>query len=108
MSVRAIPTMYDGTPFYDFDLLLDGENYTFEFQWNERDKSWYFSIFSANGARLTAGIRVVLRWPLLHRFGLKDAPPGEIVLVDVDKSGVEAGLYDLGNRTILTYIPAGE
>lgn len=97
-----------GIPSFTQRTSLDGVTFNLDFAWNERESAWYFAVADADGLPLRGGVRMVLNWPLL--FSVADArrPGGELYLIDLDQTGVEAGLDDLGVRVVLMYVTAAE
>ncbi len=87
---------------------LDGVTFEFGFNWNERESAWYMSVADTDGLTLRDGVRMALSWPLLLSVADARRPGGELYLIDVDGTGVEAGLDDLGVRAVLIYVTAAE
>lgn len=87
---------------------LDGVTFEFDFAWNERESAWYMTVADADGVALRGGVRMVIRWPLLLSVADARRPGGELYLIDVDGTGREAALDDLGVRAVLMYVTAAE
>jgi hypothetical protein len=106
MAVLVIPTFTD--PLYTQRTILDGKEYLFTFDWQDRSERWYLSIHSINEEPLILGIKIVANWPLLRKFP-KDGriPAGELVAVDFAESGEPPGLLELGTRVQLHYYEEG-
>lgn len=103
-----IPT--SESPHYLQTTELEGKTYGLEFYWNTRDLAWYLTIWdSAFQTRLLAGRKLVINGQVLGRFprdiGL---PPGEITEVDLGGTGVEAGLKEIGQRVVVSYLTEAE
>lgn len=87
---------------------LDGVTYELTFRWNERESAWYLAIADSAGETIRSCISLVLRWPLLRQVVGSSRPPGELYAIDLDATGAEAGLTDLGGRVRLYYLTAAE
>ena len=101
-----IPLSSD-TPLYTIRVTLDGQEYIFKFDWNERENRWYFSLFTIDEKPLATGIKLVANWPLLRRFTSGDMPPGILIAGDFSPLQGEAPTYaELGVRVRFLYFPA--
>jgi hypothetical protein len=100
--VITLPTRTD-SPYYDFEVELDGRSFVLTLLWNGRDSSWYLDIADDSSTPLLSGRKLVLGAPLLSRFSDARLPPGELILVDTTGKDAEAGLEDLGGRVLLVY-----
>jgi len=102
-------TLPQGLAFYDQRVELDGTTYVLDFAWNERGRSWFLTVNTADGAPIVSGLAVVSNWPLLRRFKYKpELPGGELVAVDLTGTYDAAGYTDLGTNVQLTYFTAAE
>lgn len=99
-----LPTLIDGTTYYDFSVQLDGVTFVLTFQWNAREACWYFDLADIAGNPLLSGRRVVLNMPLLARFRQATLPNGDLMAVDTTGLNIDAGLTDLGDRVLLLYV----
>ncbi len=97
-----------GIPSFSQRTSLDGVTFEFDFIWNERESAWYMSVADADGLSLREGVRMAIRWPLLRSVADARRPEGELYLIDLDGTGVEAALGDLNVRVILTYVTGAE
>lgn len=93
---------------YSFDVDLDDVNYTFAFEWNDRDSGWYLSIHTPEGDALLQGRRVVLNYPLCNLYKTAGLPAGTIMAIDSSGKDTEPGFGDLGERVKLVYLTAAE
>ncbi len=100
-----VPCPGDGYPSQTGQVLIEEAYYTVIWRWNERDGCWYFALADADGERIVSGVRVVLGANLLSGVGTGRGPDGGIIVIDASGSTVEPGLYDLGNRVQVLYIP---
>ena len=93
--------------FFDLQVNLEGSVYTLEFRWNDREQSWYMSIWDADQEiGYAAGIKLVSNW-LLRKYTADKTPPGEFFLLDTAadvERAVDPGFDDLGNRHQLFYV----
>ena len=115
-EVLNIPIVQGGGPFRE-TLELDGEEYIFEFSYNQRDKwdshptgTWYLTILK-NGETIALRLRIVAGYNLLDSVLSIDKPRGSLYLYDIDlktSSGREADIDTFGIRILLVYEPAEE
>ena len=102
-----LPTLTDGTPWYDFSIDLDSRTSLLEFHWNARDAAWYLSIYDQDENLVLAGRKLVLDFPLLARFLDPRLPAGELFVVDTSAANQPPALTDLGSRVVLLYVDQG-
>lgn len=107
MTIQVLPTRTD-IGRYNFELELDGQTYTFDFEWNDRDQGWYMTITDINENVLLAGRRIVLNWPLISRYRDAGLPAGTLEAIDTGSNDVEPGFADLGDRVKLLYTPLAD
>lgn len=101
---------------YTEQLTLDGFKFDFLFQWNERDSTWYMSIFDpavpadTDGSRVAilAGIAIHVGRGLLNQFRMRERPLGEIIVLDSSNQDLDPGQRDLGERVQLVYLTQDE
>lgn len=117
MSLR-IPTSTTFA-FYSQTTTLDGQDYVFRFLWNQREGTWFFSLFDADEDPIVEGLKVVVNLPLLRLVTDERKPPGVLLAVDttapeVDRSAgekvlaLDPGLEELGERVLLLYFSEAE
>jgi hypothetical protein len=103
-----IPVATD-TPLYTQRITLDGVEYVFKFDWNDRESRWYFGLFAIDETPIVTGIKVVANWPLLRRFTAEKVPPGVLVAVDLSPERGESPTFtELGFRVRLLYYPKND
>jgi len=107
MAIQVLPTRTD-TARYTFEIELDENTYTLEFEWNDRDSGWYMSILDDGGDPILTGQRVVLHYPLARRYRDSRLPPGLLMAIDTSETDIEAGYADLGDRVKLIYTPLAD
>ena len=101
-----IPIALD-VPLYAERITLDGVEYVFRFDWNERELRWYFDLGLPNGTWLVRGVKIVSDWPLLRRFKGASFPKGHLIAIDLSDQGGEPPVFqDLGRRVKILYHPA--
>lgn len=78
--MQAIPTLRD-TPFYTQKVTLDGKEYTFRFEWNQRN-GWFLGLEDADGVIFDPR-KIVIGWDLLRpvRWNTR-APQGALLALD--------------------------
>jgi len=109
MAVYIIPIANASTDqaFY-FTVDLDGEDYRFDFQYNDREGFWYFDILDSEGTHVKSGIKVVSNFPVLRLLAERTQPPGMISFVDTRELPADPGEEDLGVNVELSYMDEAE
>ena len=103
-----VPT-FPSTPLYKERVRLEGRDYVFRFDWNNREERWYMSILDIAENNLLLGVKVVANWGLLDRHHFNpDLPPGELIAIDLETGGVSPGFSDFGTRVRLFYFASDE
>jgi len=94
-------------PLFSERITLQGIEYLFQFDWNDREQRWYLAILTVDEKPLATGIKIVANWPLLRRFTDPRLPPGTLIAADLSPMQGESPTYlELGTRVRLMYIPA--
>lgn len=106
MTTEKVRTLFDGSAHYRQSTPLDGQVFVLHFNWNERDQNWYLSVHDAddNPIRGTIGKKLVQDYPVFLRAYTDDRPIGELMVIS-SSSTDDPGLLDLGDGTVLVYIP---
>lgn len=109
MAVRVLPVRA-GVPHQQFQVDLDGVPYNVELRWNERAPAWVMALRDASDTPLLQGVRVCLGPALLPHRRAATFPPGELLAVDTDSSGIDPGLDELGAdaRVKLVYLDVAD
>jgi hypothetical protein len=109
MSVENVQTLSNGNAHYRQVTPLDGRQYVLHFDFNTRDQNWYLSIHDENDNPISGcvGRKLVQNYPVVMRSTSPDRPAGALLTVS-DSSDEDPGLLDLGDGTILSYIPAAD
>ena len=107
MSLFTIPVRSD-LPAYDFQIELDGIQYTLGFAFNTRAGHWVMDISDAGGAPILMGLKVITGWLLTARFRLAGLPPGDFFVYDSSGKNEDPTIEDFGTQKILFYADAAE
>lgn len=67
---------------YQFQAELDAIVYTFNFRWNERMNTWFFSIGNEEQVEILSGIPVQTNVDLKGRFRQAELPQGVFIAYD--------------------------
>lgn len=87
-----------GQPFQESTVELDGTEYQLSVRYSQREDRYYLSLRSIEGAAITLGNKIVLRWPLL-RGAPVGGPPGQIIaLSNESRDQSPPGLGELGSK----------
>ncbi len=107
MSILRIDTLFDGTPFYNERVQLDGEDHTISFKWNIRRNVWTFDLHrSSDDTFIIQGQTIKTRVNLLRRKA--DTPPGMLVCLAKDGTVESPTLLELGDTHQLLYFDESE
>ncbi len=109
MSIENVQTLFDGSAHYRQSTPLDGQIFVLRFNFNDRDQNWYLTVNDENDNPIRGcnGRKLVQNYPVLLRSFSDDRPLGELLVVSESDAG-DPGLFDLGNGTILNYIPQAD
>jgi len=91
-----------GYPFFSFQTVLEEQEYTFKFLWNDRANHWYLSILDIDDNILVGGICVVSNWNLLFGRYVTGLPKGALMAINM-VNDVDATLNTLGVDVKLIY-----
>lgn len=103
MATVIIPTSQT-SEFYSQQTVLDGQNYTLEFEWNRREEAWYMAMLTDQEEPILYDIKLVVDFPLGRREQDPRMPPGLLLAVDTSGEQLSPAIDDLGTRVILVYI----
>jgi hypothetical protein len=108
MAIENVQTLADGTGHYRQSTPLDGQVFVLHFNFNTRDGNWYLSVHDSEDTpiRGAVGRKLVVNYPVLQRCYVDERPAGELLVVSEDDT--DPGLFDLGNGTILSYVPVAD
>ena len=95
-------------PLFSERITLDGVEFLFQFDWNDREQRWYLSIRDINETALALGLKIVANVPLLRRFTNAALPQGTLIACDLSNQfGDPPGYTELGTRVRIFYFPPG-
>jgi len=104
-----IVPVFPGEPLYEERVRLEGRDYIFRFDWNNREQRFYMGIKNQDGESLIAGLKVLANWGLLTRHHFNpDLPPGELIPIDLEQGGTPPTFNDFGTRVRLFYYASDE
>lgn len=89
-------------------VALDGRDYLFDGDWNQREGRWYLSMSDETGDPIVMGKAVVTGYDLLRLVRDARRPLGRLYAIDHEGTGHEPGLDDPGLRVELVYADADE
>jgi hypothetical protein len=107
MTIHTIPVRND-VEHVEFQVELDGVNYTLEFRWNARAEGWFASLFDGEGEEFARGVRVVVDFPLFGRVRDARRPAGFLYVQDTTGKHKDPSRYELGSSAVLLYADAAE
>lgn len=109
MSSRISPIRPDeGQQWWAFSYSLESVIFTIVFGWQERNGSWYVSVYDSDGEAIVVGRRLSINYPVLDRLKSDSLPPGRLWLLSSDGSYNECGFDEIGNRCPMVYTPSDE
>lgn len=104
MATLTLPTP---TPFEFgrvYQTPLDGELYTFTFQWNDRANIWYMTIGTNGNIDLVRGMAMYVKSDFLRPYKALAVPKGALSVVDSSGAGLDPQVRtDFGDRVQLQY-----
>ncbi len=105
----VIIPVFPGEPLYKERVRLEGKDYSFKFDWNNREQRFYMSIRDLEETPLLTGIKIISNWLLLanHHFN-PDLPPGQLIAIDLESGGEPPTFRDFGTRVRLFYYASDE
>jgi hypothetical protein len=86
-----------------FTTELEGKVYTFRFKYNARAERWTMDIGDENGNVIVGGVAIVADFPLIQRFGRSALPPGELVALNLFRTGIEPSEFSFDGNFNLMY-----
>jgi len=89
---------------FSLRTVLDGLEWQFTFQWNERAGAWFFSLADVNGDMLLESKKLVVERDLLHGLVSQTRPAGTLILYEVSGAYTEAGRDSLETTHQLCYV----
>ena len=95
MAVFEIPTD-NSSPAFTFNSSLDGNNYQFEFRWNDRVNLWIFSMFDDEDNPLFLGKPYQTGVNFLQQISSVKAPRGFLFCDNANVVGKDADRFTIG------------
>lgn len=95
-------------PAFRETVVLDGETFILDFQYNTRAEFWTMSLFSRDAAPLLTGVKVVLSYELIQRYGTRSLPAGQVVAIDITDILERIKRDDLPESVELVYVTEDE
>lgn len=83
---------------------LDGRDFTFGFEWNERAGAWFFSLYDEEEEPLLLSKKLVVERDLLFGLVGSTRPAGSLLLLEVSGALTEAGRTSLETTHQLVYV----
>lgn len=102
----VIPTF--ALPSCFFQIALEGVVYRMAFKWNHLYEFYTMDILTFEGSAIVTGVKLVINYPLINRYGNPLLPPGELIAVDTTGKLDRIGFDNLGEEVKLIYIPEAE
>lgn len=96
--ILQLPVDTTGEADYTERLPLDGREYVFHFQYNQREDRWYLNILDQDSTPIVHGVKIVVGYPLT-RYTL----PGSLIALDLTGKNQDPGFADLGKNVALFY-----
>lgn len=81
------------TPWSTQSVVLDEVVYILEYQWSNREDTWYLSIYNSEELPLVQGIRLIPWTGLLSQHPQANLPSGDLVLYDVQSQPFQGSVY---------------
>lgn len=100
-SFFVIPSTQDGLQ--SETITLDGETFTIQISYNNRDTYWYLDLLDSAGEIIRTGIKMVQSWPLLLSLVTAARPDGELLLLRLDGQKLHVTKRDLSVNADLIY-----
>ena len=68
------------------DVVLDGNNYRIEFNYNQRGDHWSMSVYTRENDPIVQGITIVKDYDLFGQYRAYDLPPGQLYAIDITET----------------------
>ena len=103
LAFTRVPTTSDFTRYVQLTEMGE-RRYRIRLAWQGRSAAWYFSLYAEDGTPLVLGRKLRLAYPVLRQFvATGKLPEGHLLIPDLDRSKVEPGREDLGERLQVLY-----
>jgi hypothetical protein len=104
----AVEFSLSSLPTYTLRVDLDEVEYRVDMRYLERTDSWMLDLYTSDDVAIKIGVPCLLGVRILKGCTHANRPPGDLVFVDSEGRGVEAGQSDIGSRVTLVYLTAEE
>lgn len=98
----------EGYPHVNLTVSLSGSSWVIKWFWNDRDRTWSFSMDDPSGDPLIEGVRVVPDVDLLHWAPADRRPPHALLVVDPSRTAPHITRENLGSVYQIVYTQADE
>jgi len=71
-SYDYVPLPLYADSFYAYSVSLEGNTYSVEILYNERNKLWHMSLFTEDGDPIVQGVAIVPQYPILQNYKIDD------------------------------------
>lgn len=103
MKVVRIPSRGDLANYNEL-LSLDGKIFSFRFRYNDRDSSWYVSVYDVAGEAIRTGVKLIPNFPIVGQLVSNLWPSsGQLAVLDARKIPLPPTLAELGSVSNLFY-----
>jgi len=94
---------------YTQKTTIEGAVYTLGLRYNARMERWVLDVMNAAGEMLLAGVKLLINYPLTHRFvgSIEGLPEGHFMIVDETGQERNPTRDDLGDDIKLIYVETG-
>lgn len=103
MAILIIPTNPNGAYIFTQRTPLEGREYSFRFEWNDRAQGWFMSMGTEDDSPIILSRRLVVDHELLKGVTVPIRPPGALYLLEVHNGRNDPGRFDLGTNHLLHY-----
>lgn len=103
MAVKELLTRKDLAA-YHYTITLEGVQYRFDYQYNERMGKWFVSISDTAANIIIAPVPVVAGLGIFDRFVMDGIPPGITTPFDTSGDNLDPGRFELGDRVRMLYL----
>jgi hypothetical protein len=96
VSILKLPT--SATPFYSYQVLLEGVEFTLSFRYLSRgDSGWHLSISDNQDAMIASNIKLVPWFDLLSALTITGLPTGKLGIACISQPFPKAPVVTLDN-----------
>ena len=96
------------SPNYRVGVTLAGEQFILDVRWNTRESAWYLDVLQEDETPIRQGLKITLGLPIGGHVADAAWPGGYFYALDTERTGVDAGLDDMGERVQLYWFDSSE